>query len=172
MRVCYCGIDNGCTGTIGFIVEDKETGYYKTDFILTPVFSELSYQKTKVRHITRIDFKTLYNIMKSYKEDCERFVVAIERPMINSTRFDASLSARASLEAMLIMFNFLDVSYNYIDSKSWQKQLLPANLKGSPEQKLASKDVGCRLFPEHKDLIIKHKDADGILIALYAKKNL
>ena len=110
--------------------------------------------------------------MKSYKEDCDRFVVAIERPMINSTRFDASLSARASLEAMLIMFDFLVISYTYIDSKAWQKQLLPINIKGSPEQKLASKEVGCRLFPEHKELITKHKDADGILIALYAKKNL
>lgn len=172
MKICYCGIDNGVTGTIGFILEDKETGYYKTDFICTPTFSELSYQKTKVKHITRIDFINLYNIMKTYKEECDRFVVAIERPMINSTRFQASLSARASLEAMLIIFNLLDVSYNYIDSKQWQKQLLPANLKGAPEQKMASKDVGCRLFPEHKELITKHKDADGILIALYAKKNL
>lgn len=172
MKTCYIGIDNGVTGTIGFITEDKETGFYETKFIATPVFSELSYQKTKVKHMTRIDFKTLYEIMKQYKDSCDRIVVAIERPMINSTRFDASLSARASLEAMLIMFNFLDVSYTYIDSKQWQKQLLPANLKGSPEQKLASKDVGCRLFPEHKELITKHKDADGILIALYAKKNL
>ena len=172
MKTCWCGIDNGVTGTIGFITEDKETGFYKTEFILTPVFSELSYQKTKVKHMTRINFRLLYEIMKQYKEECDRVVVAIERPMINATRFDASLSARASLEAMLIMFNMLDIGYTYIDSKQWQKQLLPANLKGSPEQKLASKDVGCRLFPEHKELIIKHKDADGMLIALYAKKNL
>ena len=172
MKTVWVGCDNGVTGSIAFITEDKETGYYNTEFMLTPVFSELSYQKTKVKHMTRVDFKALYEIMRSHKEDSERFVVAIERPMINSTRFDASLSARASLEAMLIMFNLLDISYVYIDSKAWQKQLLPANLKGSPEQKLASRDVGCRLFPEHKELIMKHKDADGLLIALYAKKNL
>ena len=172
MKTCYVGIDNGVTGTWGFIVEDKETGYYKTEFILTPTFSELSYQKTKVKHMTRVDFKKIYEIMKGYKEECDRVVVAIERPMINSTRFEASLSARASLETTLIMFNLLDISYTYIDSKQWQKQFLPSNLKGSPEQKKASLYVGCRMFPEHKDLIAKHKDADGLLIALYAKKNL
>ena len=172
MKTCYCGCDNGVTGSIGFIVDDPETGYYHTDFILTPVISELSYQKTKVKHMTRIDFQRLYSIIKSYKDDCDRVIVAIERPMINSTRFDASLSARASLEAMLIIFDLLNISFTYVDSKSWQKQFLPANLKGSPEQKLASKDVGCRLFPEHRELINKHKDADGLFIALYAKKNL
>ena len=172
MKTVWCGVDNGVTGTIAFIVEDPETGYYQTDFMLTPTVSELSYQKTKVKHMTRIDFQKLLSIMKSYKESCDRFVLAIERPMINSTRFDASLSARASLEAMLILFDLLNIGYTYIDSKSWQKQLLPANLKGSPEQKLASRDVGCRLFPEHRELIVKHKDADGLLIALYAKKNL
>ena len=172
MKTCWCGIDNGCTGTIGFIVEDKETGFYDTKFILTPVISELSYQKTKVKHMTRIDFPKLYSIMKSYKDDCDRFEAVIERPMINATRFDASLSARASLEAMLIMFDMLNISYTYIDSKTWQKQLLPANIKGSPEQKLASRDVGCRMFPEHRDLIMKHKDADGMLIALYARRNI
>lgn len=171
MKVCYCGIDNGVTGSLGFIVEDKETGYYKTEFILTPVFSELSYQKTKVKNINRIDFKVLLDLFKKYKEECERIVVAVERPMINATRFQASLSARASLEATLIVFNLLDISYTYIDSKQWQKLFLPNNAQG-PELKVASKNVGIRNFPEHKDLISKHKDADGMLIALYAKRNL
>ena len=170
MKTCWCGLDNGVTGSIAFIVEDPETGYYKTDFMLTPVVSQLSYQKTKVKHMTRIDFMKLFSIMKEYKENSSRMVVGIERPMINSTRFEASLSARASLEAMLIMFDMLEVPFTYIDSKSWQKTLLPPNLKGSPEQKRASLDVGCRNFPEHKDLIAKHKDADGLLIALYMKR--
>lgn len=170
MKTCWCGIDNGVTGSISFINEDPETGYYKTEFMLTPVISQLSYQKTKVKHMNRIDFPKLFGIMKEHKEWSDRMVIGIERPMINSTRFDASLSARASLEAMLIMFDMLEVPFTYIDSKSWQKMLLPPNLKGSPEQKKASMDVGCRLFPEHKELIIKHKDADGLLIGLYMKR--
>ena len=42
----------------------------------------------------------------------------------------------------------------YIDSKEWQKELLPSGCKGE-ELKTASRDIGCRLFPKYKDLIIK-----------------
>jgi len=47
--------------------------------------------------------------------------------------------------------------------------LLPQGIKGD-ELKVASKDIGCRLFPEHTELIVKHKDADGILIAEYCRR--
>ena len=60
-------------------------------------------------------------------------------------------------------------SYEYIDSKEWQKVLLQKGVKG-PELKKASQDIGCRLFPKLKDIIIKQKDADGILIAEYCKR--
>jgi hypothetical protein len=57
-------------------------------------------------------------------------------------------------------------AYEYIDSKEWQKSLLPKGLKGSEELKKASLDVGKRLFPS---LDIK-KDADGLLIAEYLRR--
>ena len=56
--------------------------------------------------------------------------------------------------------------YEYIDSKEWQKILLPKGLKGSDELKKASLDVGKRMFPE---LNLK-KDADGLLIAEFLRR--
>jgi len=56
--------------------------------------------------------------------------------------------------------------YEYIDSKEWQKVLLPKGIKGSDELKKASLDIGKRMFPTLK---IK-KDADGLLIAEYLRR--
>ncbi|MHC4574386.1 MAG: hypothetical protein ACYS76_09695 [Planctomycetota bacterium] len=50
--------------------------------------------------------------------------------------------------------------------------MLPKGCK-KEELKKASIDIGCRLFPYHKEQIIKHKDADSLLIAEWARrKNL
>jgi hypothetical protein len=86
--------------------------------------------------------------------------------MVNSTRFNATLSAIRALEATLIALERSQFPYEYIDSKEWQKVLLPKGLKGSDELKAASLDIGKRLFPS---LDIK-KDADGLLIAEYMRR--
>jgi hypothetical protein len=86
--------------------------------------------------------------------------------MVNSTRFNATLSAIRALEATLIALEESQFPYEYIDSKEWQKLLLPKGLKGSDELKKASLDVGKRMFPE---LEIK-KDADGLLIAEFMRR--
>jgi hypothetical protein len=86
--------------------------------------------------------------------------------MVNSTRFNASLSAIRALEATLIALEESKLPYEYIDSKEWQKHLLPKGLKGSDELKKASLDIGKRLFPS---LELK-KDADGVLIAEYLRR--
>jgi hypothetical protein len=31
-------------------------------------------------------------------------------------------------------------------------------------------DIGCRLFPKHKKILISQKDADALLIAEYARR--
>ncbi|MDA3809619.1 MAG: hypothetical protein PF518_04730 [Spirochaetaceae bacterium] len=90
--------------------------------------------------------------------------------MVNPTRFTATLSAIRCLEATIIAFEMYDIPYQYCDSKQWQKELLPAGIKGTPELKKASADIGCRLFPEHEELIQKHGDADGLLIAEWARR--
>lgn len=167
MKITYMACDNGVTGSIGIITVDYATGETFTQFMLTPVKKELSYQKSKKTMRTRLDYPSMHRLFEEVKSTSDKVIFCMERPLVNATRFSASLSAIACLEAMLILLEDLDIPYSYIDSKEWQKAILPAGLKGSDEQKKASMDVGCRLFPEHKELIQKHKDADGILIAEY-----
>jgi hypothetical protein len=98
-------------------------------------------------------------------------MVVMERPMVNPTRFKATTSALRCFEAQLILIEHLGLAYCYVDSKDWQRELLPKGIKGADEQKKASKDIGKRLFPQLADF--KHSDFDGLLIAEYARrKNL
>ena len=89
--------------------------------------------------------------------------------MINPMRFQASVSAARSLEATLIAIESLNLPHMYVDSRKWQKALLPHGCKGD-ELKKASLDIGCRLFPNRKQIIEKHKDADSLLIAEWARR--
>lgn len=164
----YIGIDNGVTGTIAVVREGKCLA-----FLLTPVKKEQSYTKKK-DIISRLDA----NYIKQYFEQlmiihdipANECIAIIERPMINPTRFKASISAARSLEATQIIFESLGIPYMFIDSREWQKAELPKGYEG-PELKKASMDIGCRLFPDKAELIKKHKDADGLLIAHYAYKS-
>ena len=158
----YIGIDNGTTGTIAIL--DGDT----TVFVETPVFKTLGYQKSKVRHINRIDVPALKKLLEQYNPLTTR--VVIERPMINVMRFQASISAARSLEATLIVLESLRFGYEYVDSGHWQKVLLPAGVKGAPNLKKASKEIGLRMFPMHEEIIKKHGDADALLIAEWARR--
>jgi hypothetical protein len=157
----YCGIDNGSTGTIG-IVNNETTLFY-----LTPSKKVLDYQK-KVKYITRIDYSKLYEILSYYPTLGIKFF--IERPLKNPGLFEASASGLRAFEATLICLEQLKYSYSVIDSKEWQKKMLPEGIKGSAELKKASVDVGCRLFPQFAKEIRNHKDADGLLIAEWARR--
>jgi hypothetical protein len=132
-----------------------------------PIKKELSYTK-EAKHISRIDFNLLCMLFGEIIADFNEpdVKVGLERPMVNSTRFNASLSAVRALETTLIALEQAMWAYEYIDSKEWQKALLPKGLKGSDELKKASLDVGKRMFPK---LDIK-KDADGLLIAEYLRR--
>lgn len=156
------GIDNGVTGTIGMITP------FQSRMFKTPVFKEQSYTKKK-QNISRVDVEELESIFIMYlpyipKED---IFVLIERPMINSARFKASMSAIRALESTLIVIERLGYGYEYTDSKLFQKALLPIGTKGTSELKKASMDIGIRKYPHLKEIITKHGDADGLLIADY-----
>lgn len=155
----YIGMDNGVSGSIGII---DSTGT-QTLFFQMPTFSELNYTK-EVKHITRIDFSRLENILKN----CTCPLVIMERPMVNPQRFQASASALRALEATLIVLERLELPKMYIDSKEWQKVMLPHGIKGSDKLKAASLDIGKRLFPQFSGLY--KTDADGILIAEWARR--
>jgi hypothetical protein len=159
----YIGFDNGVTSNgIGVIDSDQNAALYKL-----PTKKELSYTK-EAKNISRIDFDALCELFEKLKKENidNKFLVGLERPMVNSTRFNASLSAIRALEATLIAIESFSFRYEYIDSKEWQKELLPSGIKGSDELKKASLCIGKRMFP-HLNLV---KDADGILIAEYLRR--
>lgn len=158
----YIGIDNGVTGSVGIITGSKSW------FYLTPVKKEQSYTKKK-QNITRIDTTLLKQFLN--QDDWDNEFVLIERPMVNGKMFKSSMSAIRSLEATLCVLEGLGYPFQYIDSKEWQRALLPIGTKGTAELKKASVDIGCRLFPQHREQIKKHGDADALLIAEYCRRN-
>ena len=163
----YIGIDNGVTGTIGWVGENLCPGIKET-----PVKEEQSYTKAK-KKINRVDYPQLFDLLKDIQGDAEisEVLVVIERPMINPMRFQASVSAARSLESTLIAVEQLGFPRIYVDSRQWQKKLLPQGCKGK-ELKKASMDIGCRLYPggSTEQIIRKHKDADALLIAEWASR--
>lgn len=159
----YIGIDNGVSGSIGIVSEDRSV----VEFFKTPVLSQQDYTKRK-KNISRIDGVALAKRLGPYQvgEDITPFVY-VERPMINPGRFHSTISAARALEATLIVLELLRLPYGFIDSKEWQRELLPKGLKGTDELKKASLDIGCRLYP---DITTKHPDRDGLLIAEYGRR--
>jgi hypothetical protein len=172
----YIGCDNGVSGSIGIF---DESG--KAHLFPTPTKQSLNYQKTKVKHITRIDVGAFRKLLAKfrYKDgiggslstemSCKTL---LERPLVNPQRFDATTSALRALEATLIVLESLGIGYEYCDSKSWQKKFLPyisvADKKEYPAKlKQVSLEVGMRMYPEID--WTGRKDADGLLIAKYLK---
>ena len=164
MSRMYIGIDNGVTGTVGVIYGDESWLFE------TPVKVEQSYTKAK-NNISRIDMPKLLNSLNEIilHAKPESVMCLIERPMVNPTRFKASMSALRALESTVICLELMKIPFQYEDSKAWQRELLP---KGSIKEQLKkdSIDIGLRLFPKHETLIRKHKDADGLLLAEYCRR--
>lgn len=155
----YIGIDNGVSGTYAIIGEGVQF------FAKIPVKTEQDYTKAK-KNITRLDYGQFKAILEPYKGG--EVIVVMERPMVNPTRFLASASALRCHEAELICIEELCLPLRYIDSKEWQRAMLP---HGADDLKKASLDIGNRLFPNFKSY--KHLDRDSLLIAEYARqKNL
>lgn len=167
--VCV-GIDNGVSGSIGIVRQGN------AQMLPMPTYSQLSYTKAK-RNITRIDWKALRELLL---EHCPLGTVNVwggggvvkvflERPMVNPGRFQATASALRAMEATLLVLEMFKLPLQYVDSKQWQKVMLPSGLKGD-ELKKASHDIGCRLFPHLSAIIDKHGDADGVLMAEAARR--
>jgi len=163
------GIDNGVTGSLACYFDTPSLEGIYVRFYPIPTKKEQSYTKKK-QTVTRVDFTGLWTILNSWSQIVKMPRVYIERPYVNPTGFKATTSAIRALEATLIVLEECRLPYEYIDSRQWQKVMLPAGLKGTAELKKASMDIGCRLFPEHAEAIRKHKDADSLLIAEWARR--
>jgi hypothetical protein len=160
----FIGIDNGASGSIGIINKDRTIIHFSG----VPVKETRDYTK-EVKYINRVDVSRLSDLILSYIGDCKRSEILLisERPMINPTRFQASIHAARSFEAMMICLESMLLTPIIIDSRIWQHELLPG-MKGEAALKQASFDEGIRLFPDQVASIIKHGDADALLIAEYA----
>lgn len=156
----YIGIDNGVSGSIGWT-----DGIVKGQ-IKTPVFKQQNYTKVK-GNISRIDHCFLMNWLKDLTTNYSAVFIIIERPMVNPGRFKATISAVRAIESMQLILETLALPYQFVDSKEWQKDMLPKGVKGSDELKKASITVAKRLFPS----IECKPDGDGILMAEWARRS-
>lgn len=166
MSKIWIGIDNGVSGSIGWTSTTNKVGQ-----VPTPVFQSLNYQK-KVSYTSRISTPTLFKLLSDLTVDYDDSLCLLERPMVNPGRFKATQSAMRALEATLIVLESLKIPVQYVDSKQWQKEMLPKGSKGSAQLKNVSLGVGRRLFPTLPSLQEKNcKDADGILIAEWGRRS-
>jgi hypothetical protein len=154
----FVGIDNGTSGSVGIVPTEGKAVWFKI-----PVRNELSYTKTK-KFINRVDLPRLAEFFNAAVPLDADIVCKIERPMVNPMRFNATLSAIRALEALQIFFEGRKVPYGFIDSREWQKKMLPAGLEGSEQLKLAADTVCRRLFP---GVSIAKGGGDSLLIAKY-----
>ena len=157
-----------------------------------PVKKHLDYTK-KEKWIHRIDTIELSNIFMQFRkpiiipkkhskinDEIARFInantkyikVFIERPMVNPMMFNASLSAVRALESVLIILEKFELPHEYMDSRKWQKELLP-KLKDKKNRhaklKKLSLAIGKRIFPMID--FTGFDDADGLLIAEFTRRN-
>jgi hypothetical protein len=148
MGLISIGLDNGVSGSIGIIGEGREF------FSPMPVKEDLNYQKTEIKHIKRVDWKTLWTIIENEVTGVEygrmnkmtpgdtylpsTIKAMIERPMVNPLRWEASMSAIRALEAVLIILENLRIGYEFCDSKDWQRNVIdigrPKVPKDTPEK--------------------------------------
>ena len=147
----YIGIDNGVSGSVAVVGTDGVLLHYGP----TPVVRRLNYTKAK-EFLNRVDGVALAAILAPYAQHGS---VVIERPMINPMRWTATVSAIRCDEATLIVLESLGMRYCYVDSKEWQKEMLPHR----PELKKPAK-----LF---KTATAEEKAAQKILAAAHKKAN-
>jgi len=155
------GIDNGVSGAIAILNSDSSYFYLSKSYTK----SCKSYTK-KEQHITRIDVSKLKEIILKHidKKDLSKTVAYLERPLVNPTRFKASMSAMRAIEATLIVLEELGIEVNYTDSKVWQHGFFSIEERAKSDTKELSRQYGIKFFPNHEELINK-QDADALLIA-------
>jgi hypothetical protein len=161
------GIDNGVTGSIGWIFNGK-CGLMKM-----PVRRVLNYGQSG-KYINRIDVHSLKTFLVGCKMEAERdeqdIKILMERPFTGGpTMIQAMLSAARSFEATLIVVETVKIGFRVIDSREWQKVLLP-KVKGTTDLKKASQQKAREMWPDLKTNFTI-SDADGLMIAEYLRRS-
>jgi len=171
MNKTFIGIDNGVSGSVGYILSDGRYNFKKTPINMT--FSHTA----DGQKMNRINHEKLKNMFLSIKSKSENIMCYIERPFTQRTKgkdgkmvrfYKAIISAARAMESTIVVLEQLQIPYQSIGSRKWQQEILPG-VKGSSNLKAASLETGKRLFPGIEK--IKHSDYDGILIAEWARRN-
>lgn len=161
MPILYCAIDNGTTGSIAMLQDDGGV----VEYCKTPVFKQQDFTK-EAKNVTRVNGPVLLELFRQHiktKPGME-WRVFMERPFVNPKMFNATLSAIRAWETTLTIIELLDLHRQTKDSRTWQSRILPKGIKGTPDLKRASVDIGCKLFPTYTAEIVKHGDADSLLM--------
>jgi hypothetical protein len=158
----YVGIDNGSTGWIAVLDSNGAVIHFGH----IPTMKEQSYTKT-AQEITRLDHERFKRLLTEYLIRMPNFLVILERPMVMPARFKQSMAALRFLEATLICLEQTIIPYQYIDSRTWQKEFLPEH---SANTKVSAREIAGRKFPRLKNLLTL-ENADALLIAEYARSH-
>jgi len=166
----FIGIDNGPSGSIGILEYNERGMRTNVYFCETPTYMVQDYTKAKKR-ISQLDIRKVRTLFKKYR-DGWKVHIAMERPLVNPTRFTATVVGCRVHQSYLDILTWLKLPYPvFTDSKAWQKMFLPKGTVGT-DLKVRSKEFGIRAYPEFTDVFRKHKDADGIFIAEWLKKQV
>lgn len=194
MSTWILGIDNGITGSIalmdpsGKVVFHAPVPVYKERKWTKPKLAKLK-TKTKVVYdeITMIDVVTLQRMLVKYTSTISDIHCFLERPAISyaaAWSMKTSISAAMSWAYVVHVLKQLQIPRTDVDSKDWQKQLIPEatgeqnkeymkTLKKGDRNKLlkeAAYDLAKTLYPA---LNSKDKGAgDSICICEYGRLKL
>lgn len=147
---------------------DSSTGEHR--YVKMPCKRCLNYQKSKTAFISRLDTEKFIRMIHEFRKNEDSIFVILERPFVNPRFFSGSISAVRFLESTLTVLESMKIPYEFIDSKVWQREMLPRGTKGKDNLKAASLGVAKRLFPKIDYESSKLFDGDGILIAEYNRR--
>lgn len=162
------GLDNGTTGSMS--VWDSNLNVMGLHNL--PIKKELDYTK-EVKHITRIDYPGMCELLTQIKAGTNNDLhVYMEKPFMCGPKcMQSSINAFRCFESELIALEECEIGYTVINSKDWQKHVLPHGIKGSAELKKAALDVARRLYPYLSEKLTK-ANADSVLIAHHFKTEM
>lgn len=161
------GIDNGPSGSIG-LIEMKDMMKF-VEFHKVPTIKYLNYQKSRAKHITRLDHVSFSLMLQSWvnRAGKQSLTILIEKPVGNKF-LQSMISGARFLEAMLVCLEKLSLGYEIIGAQEWQKVMIP---KTKPkETKKVSLEVAKKLYPQID--YSKFDDADGLMIAEYGLRRI
>ena len=190
------GFDNGTTAHFTLVdIEGNLIAYEKIPTFLQASWSKPTKRKYKTKngyvskpyqaHFTFVDIDALKELLLKVVPSTEHTICYLERPAVNffmGWQIQSSLSAFGAWQSVLYVLKSLGIECIMIDSKQWQKDLIPQatgknnkeylkSLKKGERNKLlkeAADKFAHELFPsiEFKE----SGDGDSICIAEYYRR--